>query len=57
MKTKVLLLLSIVCGVIFYACTKPVDDVVKVKKTVFYRLKQVDKDGKVTYSQIISTKE
>ena len=38
-------------------CVKNDTVVKKVPKTVYYRVKQVDKDGKTTYSKVVTTKE
>ncbi len=40
-----------------FGCVK--NDTIKKEptKTVYYRVKQVDKDGKITYSKIVTTKE
>jgi hypothetical protein len=40
----------------FYTCSKSVDTP-KPKKTVYYRIKQVDKDGKTTTYNVVTVKE
>lgn len=47
------LFLLLVTGA-FAACTKPVDTIETTeKKKVYYRVKQVDTDGKETYSATV----
>lgn len=53
MKKLILILgLFTLCG-----CVKEEIKAQNKTKTVYYRLKQVDKDGTVTYSKILITKE
>lgn len=52
---KLIILSALFLGV---ACTKPIDNTpVKTPTTKFYRIKEVDKDGNVTYSKVITVKK
>lgn len=47
-------LFILLMGTGFISCTKPVDKVQATeKKKVFYRIKQVDIDGKTSYSPVM----
>ncbi len=58
MKTKafILTILAVIFSFAFYTCSKSVDTP-KPKKTVYYRIKQVDKDGKTTTYNVVTVKE
>lgn len=48
------LLFILLTGTSFISCTKPVDKIQTIeKKNVYYRIKQVDIDGKVSYSPVV----
>ncbi len=47
-------LIILITGMGFISCTKPVDKIQTTeKKKVYYRIKQVDVDGKVSYSPVV----
>lgn len=48
-------IILLLAGVAIVGCTKPINlkENIAVKKKVFYRIKQVDQDGKETYSPVM----